>query len=831
MKSLPSLTKFLPYAAAFIIFLGIAFAYCSPVMEGKIIRQTDVLKARGMQKELVDYHKKTGDYTLWTNSMFGGMPTYQIGGAGVPQYNVFAHLGNILRLNLPKYSVDIIFVYLIGFFILLMALGVNPWLCIIGAIGFAFSSYNIQIIVAGHVNKAFVIGIMPAVLGGVLLIYRKKYLAGAIITIISFGMHLYFNHFQMTYYLLIILAVFFFVELVSSIRKKKMKVFLISTSIVAGSMLIAIIPNMTNIILTYEYSKDTIRGDSELTLNKDEEVKNKGLDRDYALAWSYGKMETFTLLIPNFYGGASASELSENSKSYKALISNGVPRSQAKTYIKNLPTYWGDLAFTSGPVYFGAIICFLFILGLYLIDKKTRRWILIATGITIALSWGRNFGFFTDLFFYNVPMYNKFRAVMSILVTTSILFPLVAFLGLKRLIEDPVPKKEFYKYLKISFGITGGLTVFFLLFGGSMFSFISPNDSQLEGAGYPIWFIEAIQADRLKMLRADAFRSLVFISISAGLVWGFYLKKLSFRYFVIFLGLAILIDMWGVDKRYLNNDSFSSKRKANQFTPTKADLQILKDTDPNFRVYNLTRGPFAETYTSYYHKSIGGYHGAKLKRYQEIIDYHLSKNNEKVLNMLNTKYFIVPGQDQQPVVHYNPEALGNAWFINETKIVENADEEILALYDFDPGHTVIIDKRYLEVMPAIMDFTTSDSLKSGDIKLADYEPNHLTYESNSATNQFAVFSEIYYNSGKGWNAYIDGEKAEHIRVDYILRGMMLPSGTHTIEFKFEPSLFYKLKRIELISSILAAIILLGLGVFIFKNRLKPSVPKVETNKA
>ena len=830
MKSFLDLNKILPYVAAIIIFIALAVAYCNPVLDGKIIQQTDVLKAKGMQKEIADYYKKTGDYSLWTNSMFGGMPSYQISMRGVPKYNIFEHLGNALRLDLPKYSVDIIFLFLIGYFILLLTLGVNPWLSIIGAIAFAFSSYNITLITAGHVNKAYAIGMMPAILGGVLLIYKRKYLVGAILTILSLGIHLYWNHLQMSYYLIMVLAVFFFVELFHCIRKKKIKNFLFSTLIVLAAATIAIVPNITNILLTYEYSKDTIRGQSELTLNKEEINENKGLDRDYALAWSYGKLETFTLLIPNFYGGSSNNELSENSNSYKSLISNGVPRKQAKSIIRNAPTYWGDLTFTIGPIYFGAIICFLFILGLFLIDKKTRIWILIAVGITVGLSWGRNFGFFTDLFFYNVPMYNKFRAVMSILVATSILFPIVAFLGLKRLMENQVPKKDFYKYLKYSFGITGGLALFFFLFAGSLFSFVGPGDVKLEGAGYPKWFMEAIQADRLKMFRSDAFRSFLFISIAAGLVWAFYLKKLNFKYFVILLGVVILIDMWGVGKRYLNDSHFESKRKANQFTPTQADLQILKDKDPDFRVFNLTMDPFRETYTSYFHKSIGGYHGAKLRRYQEIIEYHLAKNNEKVLNMLNTKYYIVPGNENVPIAHYNPNALGHAWFVDKIKIVENADEEILALNEFNPEHTAILDKRFLKEVPSLSDYT-SDSTNERDIKLVDYKPDQLSYESNTTTDQFAVFSEVYYNSEKGWNAYIDGKKTEHVRVNYILRGMMIPAGVHTIEFKFEPKLFYTLKRIELISSIFALIVLLGLAIFLIKSRLKPPMPEVEANKA
>ncbi len=820
MNNQSILQKATPYVAAVLIFLAVAFFYCSPVFEGKVIQQGDVIQAMGMQHELTQYHEQTGKYTLWTNSMFGGMPAYQIGRAGVPESNIFSLFAKILRFDLPAYSVDIIFLYLICFFILMLAFGIDPWLSIAGAIAFAFSSYNFVIILAGHVNQAFVIGLMPAVLAGFVLVYKGKYLLGAIVSILSFGVHLYFNHPQMTYYLAVTLLVYLIVELTYSIREKTIRKFLISTSIIGGSYVLALIPNVTGLITTYEYSKDTTRGKSELNVSKPS--KSSGLDKDYALAWSYDKMETFTLMIPNFKGGASGTELSDNSDTYKRLIGNGIPASSAKDFVRQAPTYWGDQQFTLGPVYFGAVICFLFVLGIYLLDKKYRWWMLIACSIAILLSWGRHFMLFTDLFFYYFPLYSKFRTVSSILVVPSIIFPLVAILGINKIIKGEVVRKDLIKYTKYSLYIVGGIALFFLILGGSIFSFTGESDSQLNRAGYPQWLISGIINDRITMQRLDAFRSLVFIIIAAAIVFLYINGKLKLKYFIICLISIILIDMWPVDKRYLNNDEFIPKKRFNTIQPTQVDLQIMQDKDPDYRVLNLTVNPFTDARTSYFHKSIGGYHGAKLRRYQELIDAQLSNQNMSVLDMLNTKYIIVRGEKGEPVVRKNPSAMGNAWFVNAIGVVKSADEELYALGDFQPKEIAVMNNIYLSKLPDI------NTLKAGKdttdkIYLVNYQPNDLKYRSSASKDRFAVFSEIYYNDHKGWNAYLDGKKVTHVCVDYVLRGMYVPAGNHDIEFKFEPASFYLGLKISYISSgivAVALIVLLGLAFF---KKSKPLV--------
>lgn len=823
MKSV--LKKTYPHLIAVILFLIIPLIYFTPVLEGKKIQQLDVIKAQGMQQELKEYYEETGETALWTNSMFGGMPSYQIIVLGASKNNIFERIYDFVKFTLPNYSVDIVFLYLIGFYVFLVLVGVNPWLSIAGAFAFAFSSYNFIIIEAGHVNKAFAIALMPPIVGGVIAAYRGKYFTGFIATMIALGAHISFGHLQMTYYLLITLAIYAILKLVNDIRNRRIHQFITATAILLGAAILAILPNTTRLWTTWEYSQETIRGGSDLASAGPEAT---GLDKEYAMAWSYGTWETFTLLIPNFHGGASSGSLSENSNTYKALLSNGVPAEQARQFIQQVPTYWGDQPFTAGPTYFGAIIVFLFIVGLFLIKGNVKWWALTATLLSILLAWGENFiGFgnpFTNLFFEYVPFYNKFRAVASILVIASVTVPALAFLCAKQLLDKNINKREKQKALNYGLYIAGGLSLFFILFGGMLFDFESASDAQLLQGGYPEWLVNALQKDRAGLLRADAFRSLIFILLGFASLWALINQKMKNSYAIAILALLVLIDLWAVDKRYLNNDDFKPARRALQIEPTQANLQILKDRDSSYRVFNLTANPFTESYTSYFHQSIGGYHGAKLSRYQDLIERHLSQRNMDVLNMLNTRYFIVPGENNQPAVRRNPDALGNAWFVDSVRIVEDANAEIEALNDFDPRTTAVVDRRFEDYISDRLGDMTPGEASSDSIVLSDYRPDRLTYKSSSAGDRLAVFSEIYYNDEKGWNAFIDGKPVPHIRVNYVLRALAVPAGEHTIEFRFEPRSFYTGQTISLIGSILAGLSIIGFIFVKARRASKPAVP-------
>jgi len=808
-----SFKQLIPYVSAIAIFVVITLAYFSPLLEGKKLKQSDITQFKGMSKEISDFRDKTGEEALWTNSMFGGMPAYQIS----VQYkgNVLRYVDRVMQLYLPQ-PAGMVFLYMIGFFILLLVLKVDKWLAIAGAIAFAFSSYLFIIFEAGHNSKAHAIGYMAPVLAGIILTYRGKYVAGSILTAIALSLELLTNHLQITYYLLMIVGVYGITELVSSIREKRIPAFAKATGLLIIAAMFAIATNITNLWATYEYSKETIRGKTELTTEKSN--RTSGLDKDYATGWSYGTMESFTFLIPNFNGGSSQGSLSESSHVYKALRDNNFDENQAKNAIKALPLYWGTQPGVAGPVYMGAIIFFLFIFALFVVDNKYKWWLLTATVLAILLAWGRNFMPFTNFFMHYVPGYNKFRAVSMTLVIAELCIPLLAFLGLQKVLSGEVKKEKLIKSLYYSLGIAGGISLFFALLGSSLFNFVSPADEQYKSY-FPEFLMVALQQDRASLLSSDAFRSLIFILMAGAGIWALISQKIKKPVFFTVLILLILTDMWSVNRRYLNNDSFVRKSiDAVPFQPTTPDLFISKDKDPNFRVFNQTVGnPFADASTSYFHKSLGGYHGAKLRRYQELIDHHLAKGNMNVYNMLNTKYFIVADEkSRQPQMQLNIQAMGNAWFVNNAHVVNNADEEINALNDFVPSETAIYDKRYEDQVKGHM--ISKDTLAT--IALTEYKPNHLTYKSQTSKEQLAVFSEIYYN--KGWNAFIDGKPAPYFRANYILRAMIVPAGSHTIEFKFEPTVYKTGEKISFASSILLVLLSIGLLGFMATRKNKAS---------
>lgn len=813
MKNI-SFKQVLPYLSAIAIFVVITLAYFSPLLEGKKLKQSDINQWKGMSKEISDFRESTGEEALWTNSMFGGMPAYQIS----VEYkgNILRYLDQLMQLYLPQ-PAGMVFLYMIGFFILLLVLKVDNWLAIGGAVAFAFSSYLFIIFEAGHNSKAHAIGYMAPVLAGIILTYRGRYLAGGIMAAIFLSLELLTNHLQITYYLMLIAGVYVITELVSSIREKQLPRFAKATGFLVVAAGLAVATNITSIWATYEYGKETIRGKTELTTEKSN--RTSGLDKDYATGWSYGKMETFTLLIPNFNGGSSSGSLSESSSVYKTLRENNIDNNQAENVIKSLPLYWGSQPGVAGPVYVGAIIMFLFIFALFVIDNKFKWWLLVASILSILLSWGKNFPDFTDFFLNYVPGYNKFRAVSMTLVMAELCIPLLAFIGLQKALSAEGNKQKLTKYLYYSMGIAGGIALFFAVAGSSLFDFVSPADEQYK-TYFPDWLMVALRQDRAGLLSSDSFRSLVFILLAGGSTWVMInrkIKKPAYFYGVIIL--LILIDMWTVNRRYLNSESFVRKSVAAvPFQPSVADQVIMKDKDPNFRVFNQTVGnPFADASTSYFHKSLGGYHGAKLRRYQELIDHHLVKGNMNVYNMLNTKYFIVPDEKNgPPQMQINMQAMGNAWFVNNAHMVNNADEEINALTDLIPAETAVYDKRFEDQVKGHL--ITKDSLAT--IVLTEYKPNHLTYKSETGREQLAVFSEIYYD--KGWNAYVDGKPAPYFRANYVLRAMIVPAGSHTIEFKFEPVAYATGEKISYASSILLVLLALGTLGFMVSRKSETS---------
>ncbi|MEI6346499.1 MAG: YfhO family protein [Bacteroidota bacterium] len=801
------------HLAVIAIFMTITLVYFYPLLEGKDLIQGDVVNADGMSKELKDYHKATGEYAYWTNSMFAGMPAYQIFGPTAP--NIYFYIGQSIQQPFPYFTYAIILMALICFYILLSTLGYSHVLAAIGAFAFAFASYNMIIIEAGHITKAYAIAIMPLVIAGFIQTYRGKYLFGGLLTAIGLGMNIAQNHVQITYYIGLTLGLFVLVEFIFSIKEKTLAIFAKATGTIIIAVILAVIPNISDLFYTYDYGKESTRSQSELTNTAS---KGSGLDQDYAFMWSYGKMESFTLLIPNFNGGSSNSELSKSSNLYAAFKSNGVPDQQATSYVKSAPTYWGDQPFTSGPVYAGAIICFLFVLGLFIIPGKYKWWLLSATALGIILSWGKNFPFLNDFFFNHLPGYNKFRTVSMSLIISCFTMVLLALMALKEVIAKSVHKDKVQKSMIIALASTAGVSLFFLLFGGSIFSYSSNGDAQMLKQGMPQWFIDGVIADRASMFRMDCLRTIGYILVAFGALWMYINSKFSKTVTLSVIAIAMVLDLWLVDTRYLNGNDFKPKRSVvNAIPESDIDLSIKQDTDLSYRIFNVAGNPFNDSRTSYYHKSIGGYHGAKLRRYQEVVDAQFSKNmNVKVLNMLNTKYFIAPSQQEggDVQIQRNVAALGNAWFIDTVKIVENADAEMASLRTFEPATTAILNK---EFSPMVKSWQMGKDTTS-TIKLVEYKPDYLKYEANTKKVEIAVFSEIYYP--KYWNVTIDGQKAEMFRVNYILRALVIPQGNHKIEFKFLPQPWITAQKVALWGSMLVGLLILLYLVWIIRKTLK-----------
>lgn len=814
-----TIKPFLPHLVAVILFAVISFVYFYPVLEGKVLKANDSTVSRINSKEIRDYREKHGKEPLWTNSIFGGMPAYLIS----TKYpgNLLKHADTILRTF--KMPVSVLFLSMAGFYILLLIFGVNPWLSITLSIAYGLSSFFFQILAAGHNTQAIALAYMAPMIGGIYYTYRYDALKGALFTTFILSLEILANHPQITYYAMICLLIFGITELIYAFKNRHVRKFLKATALLVIPFGVALMINFGNLYTVYEYGKYSIRGKSDLSTGS--ASSTKGLDRDYITYWSYGIDETLNLLIPNFKGGSSK-PFDRDSETVKALRKNNLASAT-----NQVMRYWGTQPGTDGPHYVGAIIFFLFVLGLIIIKGPEKWWLLAATLLSIMLAWGKNFMPFTNLFIDYFPGYNKFRAVTMALVIAQFCIPLLGALALRNIFNGSTSRNDLLKGLKIATGITGGVILILILIPGIAGSFLNQYEAE-----YPDWLKNAMISDRKDLMKSDAFRSLVFILLASGAIFGLLYEKLRKEYFILIIGLLILIDLWIVDKRYLNADRFEKPSVIQKsFAPTTADTYILNDPS-YYRVLNLAVSTFNDNSpTSWFHKSVGGYHGAKFRRYQELIDSSITRdlmlfqaasenarsiedlqvvfNNTPTpaLNMLNTRYVILT-PDAPPLV--NQKSLGNVWFAEKPVIVENANKEIMTLKTIDPSRVAVIDMKFNEMVSK-----SSYPVDSTDkIELVSYQPNELIYKYTAQSEKLTLFSEIYYPAG--WKCFIDGNESEHFRANYVLRAMILPAGDHEIRFAFEPSSYIFGNKISFAGSIIFILMVAGYFVVILKKKQK-----------
>lgn len=828
--------RFLPDLIAILAFVLLSFAYFFPAdMEGRILFQHDSVAGVGAGQESKEYLERTGERTRWTNAIFGGMPTYQMS----PSYDstkVLNWAEKLYRLYLPDY-VMLTFMMMIGFYLLLRAFGLSVWLASLGGIVWAFSSYFFILISAGHIWKFITLAYVPPTIAGVVLAYRKKYLLGGVVTAFFIALQILSNHIQMSYYFMFVILFMVVAYFADAYQKKELPHFFKASAVLVLAAAVGACINLSNLYHTYEYSKETMRGKSEL---KQEVAAAKqtssGLDRDYITAWSYGIGETWSLLVPNVKGGSSSAILSQS----KAAMEKANP--MYGSVYSQFPQYFGDQPWTAGPVYVGAFVLFLFVLGCFIV-KGPLKWALLgATVFSILLSWGKNLMGLTDFFIDYVPLYNKFRAVSSILVIAEFTIPLLAVLALKEIVGKPavLKEKESRTALFISLALTAGVALLLAVAPGMLFSdFVTPREMAALQQGLPQEHLMPLVSNMTEMREAivasDAWRSFFIIVIGCVLLFLYQQQKLKASLMVAGVTLLCLADMWTVNKRYLNDDLFVPKsQRTEAFVKTQADEIILQDTAQNYRVLNFVGFPgntFNENNTAYWHKSVGGYHAAKLRRYQEMIDHHIMPEMEatyrevaqasgrmdsvdaskfRVLNMLNTKYFIFPaGKDGQPVPVVNPYAYGNAWFVDRVQYVKDANEEIAALNTVVPTETAVVDAKFKD---ALTGWSEGHKDAESVVQLTSYEPNRLTYHVSSAKGGVVVFSEIYY---PGWQATIDGASVDIARADYILRAIHVPSGSHTIEMWFEPQ---SIRVTETIAYVALALLVIGVMTWVWRQK-------------
>ena len=831
---------FTPHIIAALVFVALTLVYFSPVLEGKDIKQDDAIGSMGWGKDARDYHEESGEYSYWSNAMFSGMPcNYTFS----PQPdNVFKPIGEVVTLNIFGASyrhIGCIFLTFVGCYILLLSLGCRPWLSIAGSIVYTLGSYNFIIIDAGHMNKSLVIATMAPLIGGIILCYRRKLLIGALVTLVFAGLNIYWSHQQVSYYVLLTALIMAIVYFIYALREKWLKYYFKATAVLAVVAILAAAPAVGILLPTSDYAKSSMRGGSELDVKDGE--KSTGLDTGYAFAWSYGKAESLTLLVPNLYGSASASNVGTDSELYKAyrdimvdsyadMVLEQNPdasrkeavryitgnreimreiNADAANFVRYAPTYWGEQPGTSGPVYAGAIVCFLFVLGLIIVRGAEKWWLLAATIFSLVLAWGSNLAGINNFLFEYMPLYNKFRAPSMALVITTLTMSTLAILAVKRFMENKADK-EMLKAMYVSMGVAGGIALLLAVAPDAFFNFTSSGDARF--AQIPE-LLDAMIQQRRTMLVSDAWRSFAFIMATAALMWAYTRYNLKQTLFIAALGVLFLVDMWPVCKRFVNDDKFMPKKETTAIRDTAADKEVrrLAGNDPHYRVFNLTdhNGPFNEAFTSYKHKSIGGYSPAKLARYQDIIERYLSKFNMNVISMLNTRFFITPDGVQE-----NPEAFGNCWLVNDVVWVENAKEEIAAIENIDK-ETAYVDKSWLKEIDTPEQY---ENATPGTITMTEYRnPGNIIYRSNSTAPKLAVFSEVYY---KTWKAFIDGEEVTPVRANYVLRALPIPAGEHTIEFKCIDELMIKSHNWSTYMSITVGIAMLAIVALGIYRRMK-----------
>ena len=843
----PRKRGWLTHIAILLAMLILSCAYFSPALSGKVIRQGDTQKNEAMMKESKDYHQATGEYTHWNSAMFSGMPNYQVGG-GSPQKSIFTTLRHVLALEYIGHGRDIgiLFLYLLGFYVALLVFGASPWLALTGALAFGLGSYNIIIIEAGHITKAWALGLMAPILAGMALCFRRPkgedeesarrskrsdLVWGGLLFTVALGVQLASNHVQITYYTVIGAVMLGIAYLIYAVKEKRVAGFAKGLGVLLLGCAFAFAGNAKLLIVSQQYAKYTMRGGNAITvtpedLYNDSEPssiagKTSGLNIDYAFSWSYGIGETYTLLVPGAMGGGSVEPMDEESQFYKNFRSD------------QAPLYWGDQPFTSGPVYFGAIVVMLFILGLFVVKGPEKWWLLAATVLAIVMSWGRHFMGFNEWLFNNLPLYNKFRTPSISLVLANVAMVFMAVLALKHYLDgsatkDATAAKKANRALYIATGITAGAILIGMMVAGS-FCYSGAGDRQMAGQYGNQWgFIQdALVNDRKALFMSDSWRSLIFVLLGAAVIWFYHNKagKGTVKHGVtvaatLALTLLVTIDLWGVDRRYLNDKNFVAERSV-MLTPSETDKTIdeyaARFGDKDFRVFDLSVNTFNDSYPSAFHRQVGGYSAVKMRRYQDLIDFYLSYHiNNNVLNMLNTRYVVTRGQGG-PVVQRNPEALGNAWLVDSCRMVADANAEILALNNFDPRSTAIVDKSRFNLEQSVFATDSNDFIEMEHTE--PYNPGLRTYHVRCSSDRLAVFSEIYYEPD--WVAYIDGKKADYISADYVLRAMLVPAGEHTIEFRDEAPLAKKMDRVSVAGSIIFALTAAGaLAIGLKKKKVK-----------